>query len=166
ADVQPRAGARAPSPHWRLHAVHDRYFSRPRRPAGHHRLLRTRGAARLSLRVRDGPRRWEAGGAAVPAPVRPFRAVRGRADLRPQSVLQRRRLGTRRLAGRPVPPPAAQRMTAPGARDDEAACLNALERALRDGAGPDLADCTRTVLDAALREIVRRHGSAAALLIR
>jgi hypothetical protein len=47
----------------------------------------------------------------------------------------------------------------------EVACLEALERALDTGSPPDLARCTAAVLDRALRELVRRHGAAAATLI-
>lgn len=45
-------------------------------------------------------------------------------------------------------------------------CLEALERALGRDAPPALGSCSAPVLDAALRELVRRHGAAAAPLLR
>jgi len=45
-------------------------------------------------------------------------------------------------------------------------CLGALERALGSAVPPALDPCPASVLDAALRELVRRHGAAAAPLLR
>jgi hypothetical protein len=56
-------------------------------------------------------------------------------------------------------------MTTP-ASGAEAACLDALERALGGEAPPDLGPCPATVLDGALRELVRRRGADAAPLLR
>jgi hypothetical protein len=53
--------------------------------------------------------------------------------------------------------------TRPGEIDD---CLEALERALGSDTPPALGSCPASVLDAALRELVRRHGAAAAPLLR
>jgi hypothetical protein len=47
-----------------------------------------------------------------------------------------------------------------------AACLELLERALAEGRPPELAGCAAAALDDALRELARRHGAAAAPLIR
>ena len=57
-------------------------------------------------------------------------------------------------------------MTAPAARDGEAACLEALERALALGTPPDLGSCPAVALDGALRELVKRHRGEAAPLLR
>jgi len=56
-------------------------------------------------------------------------------------------------------------MTRP-ASGAEAACLDALERALGGETPPDLGPCPATVLDGALRELVRRRGADAAPLLR
>jgi hypothetical protein len=57
-------------------------------------------------------------------------------------------------------------MTAASGGEHEVACLEALERALDSGAPPELDRFTAAVADRALRELVRRHGAAAAALIR
>ena len=72
---------------------------------------------------------------------------------------------TARLARRSLPPRVRRRMMATPASDAEAACLDALERALGGETPPDLGPCPATVLDGALRELVRRHGADAAPLL-
>ena len=57
-------------------------------------------------------------------------------------------------------------MMATPASGAEAACLDALERALGGETPPDLGPCPATVLDGALRELVRRRGADAAPLLR
>ena len=57
-------------------------------------------------------------------------------------------------------------MMAMPASGAEAACLDALERALGGETPPDLGPCPATVLDGALRELVRRRGADAAPLLR
>jgi len=52
------------------------------------------------------------------------------------------------------------------AGDVEAACLDALERALAEGNPVELADCPPAALDAALRELIRRRGESAGPLLR
>jgi hypothetical protein len=61
---------------------------------------------------------------------------------------------------------AAGAARAPTPEITDAACLEALERALAEGAPPDLAGCTRATLDAALRELIRRQGAGAGPLLR
>ena len=57
-------------------------------------------------------------------------------------------------------------MTSPSARDREAACLLSLEGALATGGMPDLGECPAAVLGGALQALVKRHGAAAAPLLR
>ncbi len=57
-------------------------------------------------------------------------------------------------------------MTSPAPPDAQAACLLALERALAEDRLPELAECPPAVLDAALRELVRQRGAAAAPVLR
>jgi len=57
-------------------------------------------------------------------------------------------------------------MTSPSARDREAACLLSLEGALAIGGLPDLGECPAAVLGGALEALVKRHGPAAAPLLR
>ena len=57
-------------------------------------------------------------------------------------------------------------MTSPSAPDLEVACLLSLEGALAAGGLPDLGECTAAVLGGALQALVKRHGAAAAPLLR
>ena len=57
-------------------------------------------------------------------------------------------------------------MTSPPAPSVEAACLLALEGALATSGLPDLGGCTAAVVDRALMAFVKRHGAAAAPLLR
>src|SRR6266498_2890651 len=57
-------------------------------------------------------------------------------------------------------------MISPSARDAEAACLLSLEGALSAQGLPDLVGYTAEVLDGALQALVKRHGAAAAPLLR
>ena len=57
-------------------------------------------------------------------------------------------------------------MTSPSAREAEAACLLSLEGALAAGEPPDLVGYTDEVLEGALQALVKRHGAAAAPLLR
>ena len=57
-------------------------------------------------------------------------------------------------------------MISPSARDAEAACLLSLEGALAAQGLPDLVGYTAEVLDGALQALVKRHGAAAAPLLR
>jgi hypothetical protein len=56
--------------------------------------------------------------------------------------------------------------TPPGTEQAEAACVAVLEAHLDATAPPDLGAPSETVLDAALRELAKRHGAVAAPLIR
>jgi hypothetical protein len=49
---------------------------------------------------------------------------------------------------------------------DDGACLDALERAIAAGTAPDLTGCPASVLDGALRALVKRRGGGAAPLLR
>ena len=49
---------------------------------------------------------------------------------------------------------------------DDGACLDALERAMGTGSAPDLSGCSASVLDGALRALVKRRGGDAAPLLR
>ena len=50
-------------------------------------------------------------------------------------------------------------MTSRPAGEAEAACLQSLERALAEGSAPDLDAYAPPVVDAALRELINRHGA-------
>jgi hypothetical protein len=56
-------------------------------------------------------------------------------------------------------------MTAPAPRDEAAACLAALEAALAGGDPPALARVSPAALDAALRDLAKRHGAGALPLL-
>ena len=56
-------------------------------------------------------------------------------------------------------------MTAPAPRDEAAACLAALEAALAGGDPPALARVSPAALDAALRDLTKRHGAGALPLL-
>src|SRR5262249_36818572 len=148
-----------------LHAVHDGDLPRPRGAPLRDELLRARGPSGVPVRLGDSahgrpPRRRP-----VPPPLRALRAVRGRAHLRAHGVLPSGHLACLRLARGPLRARLRRRMMAPGSAEiDE--CLGVLERALESDAPPALDSCPASVLDAALRELVRRHGAAAAPLLR
>jgi hypothetical protein len=57
-------------------------------------------------------------------------------------------------------------MSAASETEGSAHCLDALERAMAGGAAPDLTGCGSRALDAALRELVKRHGADAVPLVR
>jgi hypothetical protein len=57
-------------------------------------------------------------------------------------------------------------MISPSAREAEAACLSSLEGALTAGTMPELGSYAVEVLDSALHALVKRHGAAAAPLLR
>jgi len=57
-------------------------------------------------------------------------------------------------------------MSSPSAREAEAACLLSLEGALAAGESPDLVGYPDEVLEGALQALVKRHGAAAAPLLR
>ena len=57
-------------------------------------------------------------------------------------------------------------MTSRPAGEAEAACLRSLERGLAEASLPDLAGYPAPVVDAALRDLISRHGAAVAPLLR
>src|SRR4029450_3619446 len=138
----------------------------PREAPGRPDLPRPRGPPRVPLRVGDGPHGWPPRCLSLPPPLRPLRAICGRAHLRTQGLLPGGRRESWRLARRSLPPPVRGRMMTMPASGAEAACLDALERARRAQTPPALGPCPATGLDGALRELVKRRGADAAPLLR